>query len=138
MAADPNDASVDSNGANADRADSLQYPTFEAMGEALDVDDVELIASLVQMFLVDLVEATSNIAAASGSNDAAAVQSAAHKLKSSARMLGAAVLGDLAAEIEAIARNGFTPDVGLLARFGGECGRVTEGMTLMEPFEVAS
>ncbi len=123
---------------NADGSDTLRFPTLEAMGAALEVDDVELMASLVRMFLVDLVEAASTMAAASGSNDPAAVQSTAHKLKSSARMLGAAVLGDLAAEIEAIARSGFTPDVYLLERFGGECGRVTEGMTRMMPFELAS
>ena len=138
MAADPNYASTDCNGADAGPADTLRYPTFEAMGAALEVDDVELMASLVQIFLVDLVEASRTITAASGSNDPTAVQSTAHKLKSSARMLGAAVLGDLAAEIESIARGGFTPDADLLARFVGECRRVSEGMTRMNPFEVAS
>ncbi|MDF1597398.1 MAG: Hpt domain-containing protein [Acidimicrobiia bacterium] len=138
MEADPNDASVDGNGAGARPVDTLQYATFEAMGAALEVDDLELMASLVQMFLVDLADGRRVIVSATRINDADAVQAAAHKLKSSARMLGAPALGDLAEEIEAIARNGFTPDVDLLARFGAECGRATEGMTLMKPFEVAS
>ena len=96
--------------------------------------DVSVLAALVgddpaviREFLLDFRASATSIAtelgAACAAGDAAQAQALAHKLKSSARAVGALALGELCAEIEQAGRSGGTL-APLLARFEREMAAV--------------
>ena len=63
-------------------------------------NDDELVAGFLQEFRRSLAQAVSNMAAACETLDGARLSAAAHKLKSSARAVGALPLGELCVELE--------------------------------------
>jgi HPt (histidine-containing phosphotransfer) domain-containing protein len=105
------------------------------MAASLEIDDLDLMSSLVGLYLDDLAEGVMAIAAGAVAADVEILREAAHKLKSGSRMLGAEMLGDLAEHIETLARNEAAPDANLLDHFMKENRRVRREMTRMLPFE---
>jgi PAS domain S-box-containing protein len=117
---------------------AVRFSSLEGLGEILEVDDVELIGSLAETYLTDLEAGLKAIAGAADADDAEAVMEAAHKLKSSSRLMGAPHLGDLAEVMETEAREGAVPDVDAFAAFVAESRRVTESLSRLLPLEAAS
>jgi CheY-like chemotaxis protein/HPt (histidine-containing phosphotransfer) domain-containing protein len=68
--------------------------------KALVGDDPEIIADFLQDFHLSAIKIAAELTAACADGQAAQVSAAAHKLKSSARSVGALALGDLSGEIE--------------------------------------
>ena len=117
---------------------AVRYSTLAGLGEFLEVDDTDLLGMLVETYLTDLGAGIRTIAVNADAGDAEAVMDAAHKLKSSSRLMGAPTLGDLAEAIETAGRNGHVPDVETFGIFVAECHRVTEALTALIPLDVAS
>jgi two-component system sensor histidine kinase/response regulator len=69
-------------------------------------DEPEVVGAFLREFRVGASKATGALRAACGSRQAAEVEAVAHKLKSSARSVGALALGELCEHIEAAGRDG--------------------------------
>lgn len=72
--------------------------------EILGMDDAEIIRESMAIFVDTANETLAALAKAYENGDAAAAKGPAHSLKGSARMAGAIVLGDIAAELDAAAK----------------------------------
>ncbi|MDH5373122.1 MAG: response regulator, partial [Acidimicrobiia bacterium] len=116
----------------------FEIGSLEHLGTILELDDIDLLVSVTEMYICDLEEAARTIAARADSGDTGAVRDAAHKIKSSSRLMGALCLGDVAEEIELAAHDGRLPDVDVFSRFVEEVARVSDGMKRLLPLEVAS
>ncbi len=74
--------------------------------EILGMDDADIIKEAMQIFVETAIETFAGIEKGYASGDASAVKGPAHSLKGSARMAGADVLGNIAAEIDAASKEG--------------------------------
>ena len=77
-------------------------------------DDPALIAEFYTVFLQGSRDTAAELAAAWGRASAGAIADAAHRLKSSARAVGASRLADCCAELERVGRAGDVSDAGRL------------------------
>ncbi len=76
----------------------LDRPAIDRLCEQIGADSVR---ELAQMFFEDLVVALDSLMAAASAQDRVALSATAHRAKSSARALGAVVLGALFEQLEA-------------------------------------
>lgn len=74
--------------------------------EILGMDDADVIKEAMAIFVETANETFAALEQAYANGDAAAAKGPAHSLKGSARMAGAEILGDLAAELDAAAKQG--------------------------------
>jgi len=74
--------------------------------EILGLDDAEIIAEAMQVFVMTAEETFAALEKAYANQDSGAAKGPAHSLKGSARMAGANLLGDIAAELDAAAKAG--------------------------------
>ena len=74
--------------------------------EILGLDDAELISEAMKIFVETAEETFAALDAGYAAADIAKVKGPAHSLKGSARMAGAVILGDIAAELDAAAKAG--------------------------------
>lgn len=79
--------------------------------EILGMDDADILKEAMQIFIETANETFAGVEQGYANHDSAAVKGPAHSLKGSARMAGAIVLGDIAAELDSAAKAGeFIPD----------------------------
>lgn len=74
--------------------------------EILGLDEVDIIRDAMGIFLETAEELFADLETAYQAGDVAAAKGPAHSLKGSARMAGAVILGEIAAEIDAAAKQG--------------------------------
>jgi len=90
-------------------------------------DDPEVVSEFLGYFRTGSVSIADEIRTAAGSGQLAAVGAAAHKLKSSARSIGAMALGELCVQLEHAGKGGQGDAVAqLLPRFEAELGAVND------------
>ncbi|MES3015837.1 MAG: PAS domain S-box protein [Pseudomonadota bacterium] len=95
--------------------------------EALVGDDPQVIAELLEDFRVSAGKASTQMRAACQARQASGVEAGAHRLKSSARSVGALALGELCAQLEAGAQAGRLETLAQLwPRFEAEMAAVNE------------
>jgi PAS domain S-box-containing protein len=95
--------------------------------KALVGDDPAVIQELLHVFWVSAAKTAAELKAASKNGQAAQTEALAHKLKSSARAVGALSLGELCAEMEQVGKAGKTEALtGLWLRFEAEIAAVYE------------
>jgi len=119
-------------GSGVDR--SVPRPLDIGALEAQVGDDPKVIREFLDMFRVSAANAAAELTRACAAGLAAEAGAAAHKLKSSARVVGALALGDICAEIETLAR--ISPDplpVSLVARFEAELALVEDYLAALPP-----
>jgi two-component system, sensor histidine kinase and response regulator len=105
-----------------------RLPDREAMLAMLDGDQA-LLAEIVELFVHDSPGLLEAIRSALARGDAAALERAAHTLKSCVGQLDARVAYDLAQQIERLARGGDTSEVArLLAELGAEVDHLNEAL----------
>jgi HPt (histidine-containing phosphotransfer) domain-containing protein len=90
----------------ADLGGVLDAVTLEGLKELCDPGDLSLFRDLIDTFLVDSPERIDAVGAAVAAADAAALERAAHGLKSSAANMGALGLASLCKQLETLGRNG--------------------------------
>ncbi|MBI5429320.1 MAG: PAS domain S-box protein [Nitrosomonadales bacterium] len=117
------------------RADGLQVPVDVNVLKKLVGDDDATIREFLHDFRVSAEDIATELRTACTQNDTAAVVAAAHKLKSSARSVGALALGELCAEMEKTGKTGQGSGLAaLLARFEAEMSAVNSYLdTLQAP-----
>jgi PAS domain S-box-containing protein len=86
--------------ADAEARDTTQVVDPNALKEVLGVDDPEMLADFYNDFLVTAQQTLDAIADACNTRDAAAAGALGHRLKSSARTVGANTLADCCFELE--------------------------------------
>ena len=95
--------------------------------EGLVGNDPAVISELLRDFRSSSVRIAAELRAACQVGQMAAISAAAHKLKSSARSVGALALGELCAEMEQAGKTGDTAALAvLLPRFEAEMAAVDE------------
>ncbi len=119
---------VDRSEEQPEASSGLSVSSMGGLAELLEVDDMELVELLIDTYLTDLAEGVQAIAEGADRKDASAVREAAHKLKSSSRLMAAPALGDMAEKLEAEARTERLPDVATFERFVEEGGRVASAL----------
>ncbi len=96
---------VPANASPAGEGNASDLPIDHArLVEILGMDDPEIIAESFGIFISTAEETFAALEKAYAAHDAKAAKGPAHSLKGSARMAGAVVLGDLAAELDAAAK----------------------------------
>jgi two-component system, sensor histidine kinase and response regulator len=95
--------------------------------KALVGEDPAILGDLLRDFQASAAKTTAELKAACGAGQAALASALAHRLKSSARYVGALALGELCAEIEQAGRTGRVEDLATLwPRFEAEMGAVDQ------------
>ncbi|QDV06079.1 hybrid sensory histidine kinase TorS [Planctomycetes bacterium Poly30] len=82
----------------------IDRDVFSILEELADEDDPDLVAEIVELFLVDSAERMAQVADADAKSDADAIRGAAHALKSSSANIGALRFSQACASLEAAAR----------------------------------
>ena len=109
-------------------------PVDVSVLKALVGDDPKVIREFLDDFRTSAADAASELKRACESGTAAQAGAVAHKLKSSARAVGALALGELCAEIEAAwKRGGNAVPEGLLIRFEAELALVEDYLAALPP-----
>jgi PAS domain S-box-containing protein len=109
------------------RPDSSPIPVDVSVLKALVGDSPEVISEFLHDFRISAIEIMAELKIAYAAGQAAQVSALAHKLKSSARSVGALGLGDLCDEIEQTGKAGQIEVLAaLLPRFEAEMAAVNE------------
>lgn len=84
----------------------IDRDVFAILEELADEDDPDLVAEIIELFLVDSAERMQQVGGEEGSGDPDAVRGAAHALKSSSANIGALGFSKACAGLESAARDG--------------------------------
>ena len=105
-----------SKASDADLGGVLDAATIEGLKELCDPGDLSLFRDLIDTFLADSPDRIAAVECAIGTNDATALERAAHALKSSAANMGALGLASLCKPMESLGRGGQVAGAAELAR----------------------
>ncbi|HBZ72584.1 MAG TPA: hypothetical protein DEP35_23755, partial [Deltaproteobacteria bacterium] len=118
-----------SDSAAAREASLLDRRALDAIRELSPERGATILARVIDSYLVTAPDQLEALQRALADNDARALQSQAHSLKSSSANVGARELAELAREVEAFGRAGQTTDAaGLVERMAREFLRVREAL----------
>jgi two-component system, sensor histidine kinase and response regulator len=123
--------------APAKAAEVLDRPVLDQLGKVLTNGKPELLARVINLYLVESPKIMQKLKKAAGAGDAPAIANSAHSLKSSSANVGASVLSRYCEDIEASARRADTEEARkILAKAETEHGRVQTA--LAAEFELLS
>ncbi len=116
--------------APAKAAEVLDRPVLDELGKVLTNGKPELLARVINLYLIESPKLMQKLKQAAGASDAPEIARAAHSLKSSSANVGATVLSRYCGEIEASARRAETEEAGkIFAKIESEHGRVQTALT---------